>query len=392
MPQWAWEDDSCLRDGKIISIWSSTPCTGADMATAAVELHDVCKIIGQQRVLNGVSLQVGPGEFFALLGPSGCGKTTMLRLIAGFDQPTSGVILINGQPMAAVPPYRRDVNMVFQNYALFPHLTVFQNIAFGLEMQGLEKSLISARVTEALELVRLRGLEGRYPHQLSGGEQQRVALARAVVRRPSALLLDEPLGALDLPLRKAMQLELKRLQRRLDITFIYVTHDQEEALTMADRMAVMHAGQVLQTGSPAELYERPASRFVAGFIGDMNVLTGRVSACEDDAVCVQVAQAVLRACAVGREQTMPGQTVTIAIRPEKILLHGEPRRDYPNNLPATVEDVIYLGTETRYFIRLSDDHVLSLRRQNVDQDRGFPPGARVFACFAAHSAQILPEA
>ena len=362
------------------------------MATAAVEVHDVCKIIGQQRVLNGVSLQVGPGEFFALLGPSGCGKTTTLRLIAGFDQPTSGVILINGQPMAAVPPYRRDVNMVFQNYALFPHLTVFQNIAFGLEMQGLEKPLIPARVTEALKLVRLRGLEGRYPHQLSGGEQQRVALARAVVRRPSALLLDEPLGALDLPLRKAMQLELKRLQRRLDIAFIYVTHDQEEALTMADRMAVMHAGQVLQTGSPAELYERPASRFVAGFIGDMNVLTGRVSACEDDAVCVQVAQAVLRACAVGREQTMPGQTVTIAIRPEKILLHGEPRRDYPNNLPATVEDVIYLGTETRYFIRLSDDHVLSLRRQNVDQDRGFPPGARVFACFAAHSAQILPEA
>jgi spermidine/putrescine transport system ATP-binding protein len=362
------------------------------MATAAVELHDVYKIIGQQRVLDGVSLQVQPGEFFALLGPSGCGKTTTLRLIAGFDQPTSGAILINGQPMAAVPPYQRDVNMVFQNYALFPHLTVFQNIAFGLEMQGLQKSLIAARVTEALELVRLRGLERRYPHQLSGGEQQRAALARAVVRQPSVLLLDEPLGALDLPLRKAMQLELKRLQRRLDMAFIYVTHDQEEALTMADRMAVMHAGQVLQTGSPAEIYERPASHFVAGFIGETNFLTGRVSACEDDAVCVQVAQAVLRACAVGREQTMPGQTVTIAVRPEKILLYAQPRRDYPNNLPAIVEDVIYLGTETRYFIRLSDDHVLSLRRQNVDQDRRFPPGARVFACFAAPSAQILPEA
>jgi ABC-type Fe3+/spermidine/putrescine transport system ATPase subunit len=179
MPQWARENDSCLRDGKTISTWSIAPRVGGDMATAAVELHDVCKIIGQQRVLNGVSLRVEPGEFFALLGPSGCGKTTTLRLIAGFDQPTSGAILINGQPMAAVPPYQRDVNMVFQNYALFPHLTVFQNIAFGLEMQGLQKSLIPARVTEALELVRLRGLEGRYPHQLSGGEQQRVALARA---------------------------------------------------------------------------------------------------------------------------------------------------------------------------------------------------------------------
>jgi spermidine/putrescine transport system ATP-binding protein len=362
------------------------------MATAAVELHAVCKIIGQHRVLDRVSLQVQPGEFFALLGPSGCGKTTTLRLIAGFDQPTSGAIRIKGQPMAAVPPYRRDVNMVFQNYALFPHLTVFQNIAFGLEMQGLQKSLVAARVTGALELVRLRGLEHRYPHQLSGGEQQRAALARAVVRQPSVLLLDEPLGALDLPLRQAMQLELKRLQRRLDIAFIYVTHDQEEALTMADRMAVMHAGQVLQTGSPAEIYERPASRFVAGFIGEMNVLTGRVSGCEDDAVCVQVAQAALRACARDRHKIMPGQTVTIAVRPEKILLHAEPCRDYPNNLPAIVEDVIYLGTETRYFIRLSDDHVLSLRRQNVDQDRGFPRGARVFACFAAPSAQILPEA
>jgi spermidine/putrescine transport system ATP-binding protein len=368
-----------------------TPRIGGDMARTAVELHDVGKIIGQHRVLDRVSLRVQPGEFFALLGPSGCGKTTTLRLIAGLDQPTSGAILINGQPMAALPPYRRDVNMVFQNYALFPHLTVFQNIAFGLEMQGLGKSLISARVTEALELVRLRGLECRYPYQLSGGEQQRVALARAVVRRPSVLLLDEPLGALDLQLRKAMQLELKRLQRRLDIAFIYVTHDQEEALTMADRMAVMHAGQVLQTGSPAEIYERPASRFVAGFIGETNFLTGRVCGCEDDAVCVQVAQAILRACALDREKIMPSQTVTIALRPEKILLHGEPCRDYPNNLPAVIEEVVYLGTETRYFIRLGDDHVLSLRRQNVDQDRPFPPAARVFACFAARSAQILPE-
>ncbi len=349
------------------------------MATAAVELHDVCKIIGQQRVLNGVSLQVQPGEFFALLGPSGCGKTTTLRLIAGFDQPTSGAILINGQPMAAVPPYQRDVNMVFQN------------IAFGLEMQSLEKSLISARVREALELVRLRGLEGRLPYQLSGGEQQRVALARAVVRRPSVLLLDEPLGALDLQLRNAMQLELKRLQRRLDMAFVYVTHDQEEALTMADRMAVMHAGQVLQTGSPAEIYERPASRFVAGFIGETNFLTGRVCGCEHGAVCVQTAQAVLWAWALDRQQIVPGQTVTIAVRPEKILLHGEPCRDYPNHLPAIVEEVIYLGTETRYFIRLGDDLVLSSRRQNVEPDRPFPLAARVFACFAARSAQILPE-
>jgi spermidine/putrescine transport system ATP-binding protein len=361
------------------------------MTTAAVELHDVCKSIGQRRVLDRVSLQVQPGEFFALLGPSGCGKTTTLRLIAGFDQPTSGVILIKGRPMAAVPPYRRDVNMVFQNYALFPHLTVFENIAFGLEMQGLEKSLTAARVTETLELVRLHGLGRRYPYQLSGGEQQRVALARAVVRQPSVLLLDEPLGALDLQLRKAMQMELKRLQRRLDMAFIYVTHDQEEALMMADRMAVMHDGQVLQTGSPAEIYNRPANRFVAGFIGETNFLTGRVSGCEDDAVCVQMAQAVLRACTLDGDEVIPGQTVTVAVRPEKILLRSEPCRDYPNNLPAVVQEAIYLGTETRYFIRLSDDRVLCLRRQNVDPDRPFPPGAQVFACFAARSAQILRE-
>ncbi len=362
------------------------------MATLAIELRDVSKCIGQQRVLDRISLPAQPGEFFALLGPSGCGKTTTLRLIAGFDQPTSGQIFINGKPMDGVPPYLRDVNMVFQNYALFPHLTVFQNVAFGLEMQGLAKPSIAVCVAEALELVRLTGLERRRPHQLSGGQQQRVALARALVRQPSVLLLDEPLGALDLKLRKEMQLELKRLQRRLGITFIYVTHDQEEALTMSDRIAVMQAGRVLQVGPPTEIYEHPATRFVADFIGETNFLTGRVSGCEAGVIQVQLDRGVLGACAAHAEGIVVGQTATIALRPEKIVLRREPLQHCDNSLPAIVEEVIYLGTDTRYMVRLSDDQRLSVRQQNVDRHDPLPLGESIFACFSARSAQILQEA
>ncbi|MBM4466882.1 MAG: polyamine ABC transporter ATP-binding protein [Chloroflexi bacterium] len=246
------------------------------MAKYAVELKGVSKHFGPVVAVDTVSLSIGDGEFFSLLGPSGCGKTTTLRLIAGFELPTEGDVYIDGQLQGETPPYRRPVNTVFQNYALFPHMTVFQNVAFGLEMQKVSKEEIRQRVLAALEMVQLPGMENRKPAQLSGGQQQRVALARALVNHPKVLLLDEPLGALDLKLRKAMQLELKALQHRVGITFIYVTHDQEEALTMSERIAVMDRGQVLQVGTPEEIYEQPADRFVADFIGETNFLEGQV--------------------------------------------------------------------------------------------------------------------
>jgi len=252
----------------------------------AVELRRVTKIFGEVIALRDVSLEIKEGEFFSLLGPSGCGKTTSLRLIAGFELPTEGKVLISGEAMGQIPAYQRPVNTVFQSYALFPHMSVHQNVAFGLEMQHLSKGEIRRRVGEALDMVRLPGLELRRPKQLSGGQQQRVALARALVNRPKVLLLDEPLGALDLKLRKAMQLELKMLQHQVGITFIYVTHDQDEALTMSDRIAVMDHGLVLQVGTPHEIYERPAARFVADFIGETNLIPGQIVAIDRNVVQV----------------------------------------------------------------------------------------------------------
>ncbi len=240
----------------------------------AVELRDVVKRFGTVVAVNHVTVHIRDGEFFSLLGPSGCGKTTTLRMIAGFEMPSSGEIYIGGQYQGYLPAYQRPVNTVFQNYALFPHLTVRQNVRFGLEMQGIDRDEMARRVSEALELVHLNGFEQRRPKQLSGGQQQRVALARALVNHPKVLLLDEPLGALDLKLRKAMQVELKALQEQVGITFIYVTHDQEEALTMSDRIGVMHQGKLLQVGPAREVYEAPQSRFVSDFIGDTNYLEG----------------------------------------------------------------------------------------------------------------------
>jgi spermidine/putrescine transport system ATP-binding protein len=361
------------------------------MTSAAVELLDVSKVIGQRRVLDEVNLQVHAGEFFALLGPSGCGKTTTLRLVAGFDQPTSGSITLNGRPMLGTPPYQRDVNLVFQNYALFPHLTVWQNVAFGLEMQRLPQAELATRTAEVLEMVQLSGFERRYPRQLSGGEQQRVALARAIVRRPSVLLLDEPLGALDLHLRKAMQWELKTLQRRLGITFIYVTHDQEEALTMADHLAVMDAGRVLQVGSPAEIYERPTTRFVASFIGETNFFSSRVLGYQQEVLCAQSPHAVLQACADPQARVNPGDAVTIAVRPEKIVLSHTPLSGHHNCLTGVVEEAIYLGANTQYVVRLSDGFRLCARRQNVDPLQRFSPGETVCACFTRQAAHVLQD-
>ena len=331
--------------------------------------HDV-------RAVEHVDLRIAEGEFFSLLGPSGCGKTTTLRMIAGFEEPTSGQILLHGRDMVGVPPFRRDVNMVFQQYALFPHMDVFENVAFGLRRKRVEKDEIRRRVAEALSLVELEGREKRKPRQLSGGQQQRVALARALVNRPRALLLDEPLGALDLKLRQAMQLELKRIQREVGITFVYVTHDQEEALTMSDRLVVMNAGRIEQLGSPRELYEHPATRFVANFIGTSNVLTGRLERRGDGWALAGLGpdQRVLVADAADAGD---GQDVELAIRPEKIVLRTEQDPPPPDRsaLRVRVDEVVYLGTSTQYRTVTDGGDAVAVYRQNASAT----PGADVLA-------------
>jgi spermidine/putrescine transport system ATP-binding protein len=331
--------------------------------------HDV-------RAVEHVDLRIAEGEFFSLLGPSGCGKTTTLRMVAGFEEPTAGQILLHGRDMVGVPPFRRDVNMVFQQYALFPHMDVFENVAFGLRRKKVDKDEIRRRVAEALSLVELEGREKRKPRQLSGGQQQRVALARALVNRPRALLLDEPLGALDLKLRQAMQLELKRIQREVGITFVYVTHDQEEALTMSDRLVVMNAGRIEQLGSPRELYEHPATRFVANFIGTSNILTGRLERKGDGWALAGFGpdQRVLVADAANAGD---GQDVELAVRPEKIVLRTEQDPPPPDRsaLRVRVDEVVYLGTSTQYRTVTDGGDAVAVYRQNASAT----PGADVLA-------------
>jgi spermidine/putrescine transport system ATP-binding protein len=329
--------------------------------------HDV-------RAVEHVDLRIAEGEFFSLLGPSGCGKTTTLRMIAGFEEPTSGQILLHGRDMVGVPPFRRDVNMVFQQYALFPHMDVFENVAFGLRRKKVAKDEIARRVAEALALVELEGREKRRPRQLSGGQQQRVALARALVNRPRALLLDEPLGALDLKLRQAMQLELKRIQREVGITFVYVTHDQEEALTMSDRLVVMNAGRIEQLGSPRELYEYPATRFVANFIGTSNILTGRLER-KGDAWALAGLGPDQRVLLTEAGETSQGQEVELAVRPEKMVLRGEHDPPPPDRcaLRVTVTEVVYLGTSTQYRTVTDAGTAVAVYRQNASTT----PGAEV---------------
>jgi spermidine/putrescine transport system ATP-binding protein len=337
------------------------------MAEYAVEMQDVLKQFvtpegGILAAVNHVTMQIKDGEFFSLLGPSGCGKTTSLRMIAGFELPTDGKIFIHGKEMSQVPAFQRPVNTVFQQYALFPHMTVEQNIEFGMEMKGVSKVERSRRVSEALEMVRLPGMEMRRPKQLSGGQQQRVALARALVNKPEVLLLDEPLGALDLKLRKEMQLELKTLQREVGITFIYVTHDQEEALTMSDRIAVMSKGVVLQIGMPEEIYERPASKYVADFIGETNFIDGVVKSQDGATVEVEL-QNTGTVCVESSRRFTPGQQVSVAVRPEKLRLNAELKDG--NNLNGRVEDVIYIGTDTHYGVRFAGGQKVRVREQNV---------------------------
>ncbi|MFN3741466.1 MAG: ABC transporter ATP-binding protein [Anaerolineales bacterium] len=323
------------------------------MSEFAVELRDVVKRFitpeGNELVaVDHVNLQIRHGEFFSMLGPSGCGKTTSLRMIAGFELPTEGEIYIDGQPQGKKPPYMRPVNTVFQNYALFQHMTVFENVAFGLEMEKVPKDEIRRRVGQALEMVKLSGMERRRPRQLSGGQQQRVALARALVKRPKVLLLDEPLGALDLKLRKEMQLELKALQKEVSITFIYVTHDQEEALTMSDRIAVMSQGKVLQIGSPVEIYERPINRFVADFIGESNFVEGQVRALEGEWARIFIPAWGREIVGLAGTGLQVGQEALLCIRPEKIRLLDEPKVN--ETLTGRIVHVTYVGADTRVLV------------------------------------------
>jgi ABC-type Fe3+/spermidine/putrescine transport system ATPase subunit len=306
-----------------------------------VDVRGVTKRFGTVVAVSGVSLTVRGGEFFSLLGPSGCGKTTTLRIIGGFEHADEGDVAIDGQSMGRTPPNRRETNMVFQRLALFPHYSVFDNIAFGLRMKRLPEAEVRRRVGDALELVRLGGLEGRRIGELSGGQQQRVALARALVNQPRVLLLDEPLSSLDLKLRLQMQDELKRLQRELGTTFLYVTHDQGEALAMSDRIGVMDSGRLLQVGPPMEIYESPATRFVANFIGDANLLDGVVEGIEDDVLVVRASGALVRARRQGWEQR--GDPVTVCVRPERVQVAAADR-----GLPALVEDRAFSGLVVRY--------------------------------------------
>ncbi len=329
-----------LTDG-MVDHRSSTD--SASERRVAVRLEGLTKLYGEVTAVAGIDLDIDQGEFFSLLGPSGSGKTTTLRMIAGFELPTSGRVLLDGQDVSQLPPYERDVNTVFQDYALFPHMTVVENVAYGLMIRKVPKSERRERAAEVLRMVRLEGYDARKPGQLSGGQRQRVALARALVNRPRVLLLDEPLGALDLKLREEMQIELKTIQRDVGITFIYVTHDQDEALAMSDRMAIFDHGRIEQVGPPAEVYESPATAFVAGFVGTSNLLT--------DAT----AQAVL------------GRSGTFTVRPEKIHLEEIDLPVPAGSYSATgrVHDVVYLGSDTRYHVELDEGGSLVVIKQNV---------------------------
>jgi spermidine/putrescine transport system ATP-binding protein len=323
-------------------------------AVADIRLESVTKRFDDVVAVDDVSLQIPRGSFFALLGPSGCGKTTSLRMIGGFEEPTAGTIYLGDRDVTGLPPYKRDVNTVFQSYALFPHLSIADNVAFGLKRKGVKGAELKERVAEALELVALTGFERRKPRQLSGGQQQRVALARALVNRPRVLLLDEPLGALDMKLRKQMQLELKRIQHEVGITFVHVTHDQEEAMTMADSIAVMHDGRIEQLGAPSELYETPRTAFVAGFLGISNLLHGTV---EGDGVIRLGGGTVVRAPAAS------GRTgdVSIGIRPEKVRLGAQEE----NHLAGEVRESAYIGVSTQYIVDTSAG-AITLYVQNAE--------------------------
>jgi spermidine/putrescine transport system ATP-binding protein len=359
---------------------ATTTASEPHTEVADVRLDRVTKRFDDVVAVDGITLEVPRGSFFALLGPSGCGKTTTLRMIGGFEEPDEGAIYLGDQPVTGLPPYKRDVNTVFQSYALFPHLSIFENVAFGLRRKGIKGDTLKGRVREILGLVDLDGMGDRKPRQLSGGQQQRIALARALVNNPQVLLLDEPLGALDLKLRKQMQLTLKRIQHDIGITFVHVTHDQEEAMTMADAIAVMNRGRIEQLGPPDELYERPQTSFVARFLGASNLLSGTV----EDATTVRLRSGAL----IRVSDSLParGIQVAVGIRPEKLRLDVD---EGSNRLSGTVKELSYVGVATQYVVDTSDG-TLAVYVQNTEPGtRAVSPGTAVALSFTPETAFVV---
>ncbi|WP_217572189.1 ABC transporter ATP-binding protein [Mesorhizobium sp. GbtcB19] len=359
----------------------------------AIEVRGVRKVFGtgenQVAALDTVSVSIRENEFFTLLGPSGCGKTTLLRLIAGFDFPTAGEILLHGQDIAPLPPFKRPVNTVFQSYALFPHMTVAQNIGFGLEMLGKPKAEIEGRVAQMLKLVKMEALKARRTSQISGGQQQRVALARALAPQPKVLLLDEPLSALDYKLRKEMQIELKRLQHETGITFIFVTHDQEEALTMSDRIAVMSAGKILQVGTPRDIYDRPAERFVADFIGETNFLPGTVVSKRAGVATVKFASNATISAGFP-EGFDPTGEVTLVVRPEHADLVPDPAK---GTIAGTLANIVYFGTDTHYHVKLDGggENFIVRHQNSRSSPVTYATGVKVGIQFEEDAARVLKD-
>ena len=371
-----------------------SPMRTTELSTeVAVDVRAVTKVFGAQTdqsvtALDQVSVSINQNEFFTLLGPSGCGKTTLLRLVAGFDHPNEGAILLDGDDISPLPPHQRPVNTVFQNYAHFPHMTVAQNIAFGLEMQKRPKTEISDTVREMLAMVHMDQLKDRFISQISGGQQQRVALARALAPRPKVLLLDEPLSALDLKLRKEMQLELKRLQHETGITFIFVTHDQEEALTMSDRVAVMNEGKILQIGSPQEIYDHPTNRFVANFIGESNVLTADLLDINSTVGTVQLPGGAELIASLP-DTLPPTRKVAVIIRPEHAVISDDTNQIH---LKGTINNRVYFGTDTHYYLTLDSGEDFVVRQQNRRNDAAqFRTGSLVNISISENATQVLAD-
>ncbi|MFO1184413.1 MAG: ABC transporter ATP-binding protein [Bauldia sp.] len=363
-------------------------------AQPVVAFRNVSKRFGGFTAISDVSLDIYAGEFFALLGPSGCGKTTLMRMVAGFEEPTTGEVLLDGEGLAGIPPYRRPVNMMFQSYALFPHMSVADNIAFGLKQERLGKAEIGRRVEEMLALVQLEGLAGRKPDQLSGGQRQRVALARSLAKKPRVLLLDEPLAALDKKLREETQFELVDLQQRLHLTFVIVTHDQEEAMTVADRIAVMDQGRILQVAPPAEIYEQPNCRAVASFIGDINLIEARVSAAAADGLRLTAFGGALAIATDSRVGVQPGAAAWFAVRPEKVAIALWPPADASVNcVSGEVYDIGYLGDVSIFRVRLDGGGTMraamSNRARRVEQPIGW--GDRVYLSWARDAGLVFAE-
>ncbi|MFA7097337.1 MAG: polyamine ABC transporter ATP-binding protein [Gammaproteobacteria bacterium] len=358
-----------------------------------VRVERVSKRFGQVHAVEEVSLDIHPGEFFSILGPSGCGKTTLLRMLAGLERPEAGRIFIDGVDMTRAPPYERPVNMMFQSYALFPHMTVEQNVAFGLQQERMNRTEIRERVAEMLELVRMTPYARRKPDQLSGGQRQRVALARALAKHPKLLLLDEPLGALDRKLREHTRSELVNIQERLGLTFVMVTHDQDEAMTMSSRLAVMDRGRIVQVGAPANVYEHPATRFVAEFIGDVNIFAGQVTETRGGALVIRSEQADCTFLIEHGEQLHVGTPVAIALRPEKISAHGATTGAPYNEMRGTVAEIAYLGDISVYRVRTAGGAIVQVQITNRAR-AATPPLARdeeVFLSWSPASAVVLQE-